>query len=133
MLRNHQNLYTTITTHIKMQHTITLPNGRTPSVGAYAKAWRTLKRYSPIKLVGLFFHEPATVQTILAEMRKGLLDRINKHSPQQPGRNHDDDTFYAVHHVARRVNSRAVVRHSDFQTHPTLQRIAKRISARINA
>lgn len=63
-----------------MQHYITLPNQRHVSLGSYVAAWKAIKA-NPGALYPGFDHFPTRGHEILAKMRAGLHDRINRHLP----------------------------------------------------
>ena len=79
--------------------TIRLPNGSYVTAGMYAKAWDILKTEHKASLYAGrektysgFFDYPAHAPAILAELRKGLADRINRHDPAYgKGRRWDTD------------------------------------------
>lgn len=61
--------------------TIRLPTGRSVAATEFARSWRTLKTLAPDALVRGWDHFPAPAARILAEIRTGLHDRINRHLP----------------------------------------------------
>jgi len=60
---------------------ITLPNGRHCRLGVYLRAWRTLKTLPTAALVDGFTHGPVPPALVLAELQRGIHDRINRHVP----------------------------------------------------
>lgn len=64
---------------VKAGMVITLPNGRPIGLGRYANAWRELLKMDPRRAVAGFDFFPAPAGEILAKMRAGLMDRINRH------------------------------------------------------
>lgn len=71
---------------------IVLPNGRRCSVAVYVAAWKQLKLVKPDTSVRGFGDWPASAGDVLAELRRGLDDRINRHDPHYGrGRKWDHD------------------------------------------
>lgn len=58
--------------------TITLPNGTAVSLRAYARAWSKLSSMPAGALVGGWTYSPESAGRVLAAMRAGLHDRINR-------------------------------------------------------
>lgn len=56
---------------------ITLPNGRQVSLGEYVRSWRILKTLPAHATVAGWSHFPETAAYILAEIRFGVMDRVN--------------------------------------------------------
>lgn len=61
-----------------MRLAVTLPNGRRCSVGQYAQAWAAVKHCDPRLLVPGFSRCPQPAGEVLAELRRGLDERINE-------------------------------------------------------
>lgn len=65
-----------------MKRAITLPSGKRVSVGAYASAWRKLKTLpGETEVEGWNWFGATRADRILAEMRAGMMDRINQAIP----------------------------------------------------
>lgn len=64
-----------------MQRCIQLANGRRVRLSTYVQAWRALRELPAAAPVTGFDHFPTPAGEILAELRKGLHDRINRHLP----------------------------------------------------
>jgi hypothetical protein len=74
-----------------MKYFIILPNGRRISAGYYARQWRNLTRMSPERPVSGFDYFTTTAGEVLAELRRGLHDRINRHLTHPTGRDSQAD------------------------------------------
>jgi hypothetical protein len=58
---------------------VVLPNGRGVTLGAYARAWRELLAADPKREMRGFERFAMPAGEILARLRGGLMDRINRH------------------------------------------------------
>jgi hypothetical protein len=84
---------------------ITLPNGRRVTLGTYVTAWRAILA-KPEGLFPGFGHSPERGRHILAEIRKGLHDRINRHLPYyHKGRKWEGEWYWLTAQVARQLNT----------------------------
>jgi hypothetical protein len=92
--------------------TFGLPNGKSCSVAKYAAAWATLKTLAPTALCPGFEHFPEPASRILAAMRSGMHDRINRHIPGfGKGRKWSSDWYWPMYRAARDLNApRLIVR-----------------------
>jgi len=86
---------------------ITLPNQRRVSVGQYAAAWKAIKA-KPDALYPGFDHFPNPGREILAKMRAGLHDRINRHLPPIPAR--AEEAFWELFRLSRDLPTRTIIR-----------------------
>lgn len=98
-----------------MLRTIRVPNGRSVSLAAYVNAWRQVRTSPPDKTFTGWDHFPVEAATILAAMRCGIHDRINRHWPADrfgpDGR--DPEREAHMRRCARMANGRNVLRVSD--------------------
>jgi hypothetical protein len=86
----------------------TLPNGRRVSHGAYVRAWRALQTLAPCRLVPGFEHFPTAARDILASIRAGVLERVNRHDRSfARGRKWSADYQALLSRDARRINDYA--------------------------
>ena len=93
---------------------ITLPNGRPVTLGEYAKAWRTLQAAEPAEEYKGFAHTALPAWEILAAIRHGIHDRINRHLPwYDHGRNWDQDRQRHMAMAARNINTPLLTLHRD--------------------
>ena len=84
---------------------ITLPNGRQVGLGVYARAYRELITMDPAALVKGFDYFAAPAREILARVREGLMDRINRHDlSYRRGRKFDPDYQRSILQAARQLN-----------------------------
>ncbi len=90
-----------------MLHYITLPNHRRVSVGKYAAAWKAIAA-NPDALYTGFDHFPTPGREILAKMRDGLHDRINRHLPPIPAR--AEEAFWELKRLAADLPRRVIIR-----------------------
>lgn len=93
---------------------IVLPNGRSVTLGEYARSWRELKTLPPESSIRGWDHFPATVSGVLAAIRFGVHDRINRHVPGYgDGRKWDIDWQAQARRCGYAVNTpRLIVRKS---------------------
>ena len=86
------------------QRVIVLPNGKTVSLSAYAKAWQAVSHAPSDKCFGGFGDVPQAAREILKAMRAGLADRINRHIPGfGRGRKWSDEYFIKAYRDSRRL------------------------------
>jgi len=93
---------------------ITLPNQRRVSVGQYAAAWKAIQA-APDALYPGFDHFPTRGREILAKMRAGLHDRINRHLPPIPAR--AEEAFWELSRLARDLPRRILIRERSLSPH----------------
>lgn len=87
-------------------NTIQLPNGCRVGAPTYAVAWALLLKAEPESGVDGFDYGTVTAAAVLREMRHGLHDRINRHTPNHgKGRKWDPDWQRATRHAARELNT----------------------------
>jgi len=60
---------------------VRLPGGRLVSLAAYVKAWKKAKTLDPDATIKGWNWYPVTVREVLADMRRGMMDRINSGTP----------------------------------------------------
>lgn len=89
-----------------MKMVITLPNGRQCGLAVYARAWRELLKMDPKAQVKGFGHFSEAAGYILARLREGLMDRINRHDRSfGRGRKWDPDYQRAMFQASRMLNT----------------------------
>lgn len=93
---------------------ITLPNQRRVSVGQYAAAWKAIQA-APDALYPGFDHFPTRGREILAKMRAGLHDRINRHLPPIPAR--AEEAFWELLRLSRDLRARVITRRQSLGLH----------------
>jgi hypothetical protein len=95
-------------------YAVTLYQGRRVSMESYLRAWKQVKLDDPGKMYpsGPGSWAPMTAAKILAEMRRGIHDRINRHLPGYgQGRKWSQDWFWSAKRCADQVNTpRLIVR-----------------------
>lgn len=90
--------------------TVRLPNGRPVALNAYVIAWRQLREVSPDLVIRDWADFPTEARRVLAQMREGMHDRINRHvSSFGRGRKWSSDWQRSTGFVARAVNTRRLV------------------------
>ena len=113
-----------------MKRYITLPNGRNWSLNTYAQAWRALLAADPVEQIRGFDYFPDSAGRILAKLRDGLHDRINRHIPNYGrGRKWDSDYQISLLRDSRRLRDiaqRIIVR--QFETVEARSRFAHLLS-----
>ena len=89
-----------------MTRAILLPNGKSVTLGAYARAWRKVAKLPAEAIVHGWDYVPTTAGEVLRAMRDGLDERINRHSPHYgKGRKWADDWYWETVRLARMVNT----------------------------
>lgn len=107
---------------------IRLPNGRLCSIPSYVAAWRALKVMRPDSLVASFDHFPEPASRVLAALRDGLVDRINKHDPRfGRGRKWSAEWQRGARDVAWRLNGQRIVTRERDCPHELRARLAHRL------
>ena len=103
-----------------MKRTITLPNGRAVALGEYVRSWKRLQQLPSSCQVAHWSHFPNTAGQILAEIRFGIHDRINRHLPgYRRTRKWDPDWQRITSYSARLLNTpRLVIDHLPPHLHP---------------
>lgn len=90
--------------HAQALRVVRLPNGRPCRLSTYAGAWQKLKTLPPSTQVAGFQPFPEGAAEVLASIRRGLDDRINRHVPWfGRGRKWQSDYQVAMQRDARRV------------------------------
>lgn len=98
---------------------ITLPNGRRVSLRTYARAWRSLRKLGAGFMSAGFFDTPERADVILAEIRRGLHDRINTRGDMRPIQSRAHPAGWA-----RAASSRVVIERCDWRRMPRSARRA---------
>lgn len=110
-------------------HAVTLYQGRSVSLDSYLRAWKQVKCDDPARNYphGPGSWVPMTAAQILAEMRRGIDDRINRHTPSYGcGRKWSQEWFWNAKRCADQVNTpRLVVR---WVPHDLRKRLEHRIT-----
>ena len=98
--------------HAECRRVVVLPNGRAVRLSAYVAAWRVVLRSPPDMEFKGWDHFATPAGRILAELRRGLHDRINRHvAGYGHGRKWSDDWQRAAAYTADHVNTpRLIVR-----------------------
>lgn len=97
---------------------VTLGDGRRVTLGAYVRAWRTVRAADPAALFRGSpcgdWRIPETAGESLRQFRAGMVDRINRHLPSYGrGRKWRDDWQHRARDVAWRMRARVVTRIAD--------------------
>lgn len=94
-------------------HCVTLADGRKIGLGKYVAAWRTCRELPPDTWIGKGVSGwGQTAGEALADLRRGLEDRINRHIPGYGvGRKWSSDWYFATWNASRAINNpRLIVR-----------------------
>lgn len=91
---------------------ITLPNGKSVSLGCYVKSWQKLLTLHPESTVTGWDHFSTRACEILQAISYGVHDRINRHLPWRNGRRWQDEAYHAMRTDAIHVNEYQRIRHS---------------------
>ena len=112
-----------------MQRYITLPNGRACGISKYVQAFQVLRDAKPDSQWPGWDYFPRSAASILADMRYGIHDRINRHIPSfGQGRKWDNDYDRAARNCARWVNTPRLVVHQGMVPLEFRTRLAHRTS-----
>ena len=97
---------------------IRLPSGRRVTMGQYLAAWRKLKATPPNLKLRDWDHYPTAASEIMAEIRRGVHDRINRRGAEVP----ESRVHPAVWGMAQ--TPRAIIEGCDLRTMPPAARKA---------
>ena len=94
-------------------HCVTLADGRKIGLGKYVAGWRTCRELPPDTWIGKGVSGwGQTAGEALADLRRGLEDRLNRHLPGYGvGRKWSSDWYFATWNASRAINNpRLIVR-----------------------
>lgn len=114
------------------QRFVTLADGRTIRLGKYVAAWRQCIALAPATHIGKGVDGwGQTAGEALADLRRGMHDRINRHLAHYgKGRNWSPDAQRVLVQVAHQVNGRRALREVECRWFPRAirERVAHKIS-----